>query len=224
MKVKVLGSGSSGNSYLLEDKDGNQLLLECGLKYEQIAPYLNFEKLWLVLCSHSKHSDHSKCLDKFKEELPYNTYSSDNLVDNDLIGAGGWLVKAFKVWHNVDCFGFLIFNTKEKKTIVFATDTTALPNQLSDKPYDLMMLECNYNFDKVIENAREGKLVNDGYKNHMALENLTQWLSTRECKPKNLMAIHLSEHGNLDKELMVEQLTPLADKFYIAKKGVEIEI
>lgn len=150
-------------------------------------------------------------------------YSPENLKMGEVITSPSWDILPIPLRHNVECFGYLIHNKIENKSIVYATDTTSLPN-IVDRPFDLMMLECNYNFDKVIENAREGKLINDGYKNHMALENLTQWLGTRQCKPKNIMAIHLSEHGNLDKELMVEQLTPLADKFYIAKKGVEIEI
>lgn len=87
-----------------------------------------------------------------------------------------------------------------------------------------MMLECNYNYDKVIENSQQGKLLNDGYKNHMALETLTQWLKVRESKPEHLMAIHMSTTGNLDKELAEKELKPYATNFYFAKKGMEIEI
>ena len=217
MKIKVLGSSSAGNCYILEDKDGNQLLLECGLKYEQIAPHLNFEKLDFVLLSHF-HKDHSLSKQELEQAM-VTIYSPENTAVGMTTSTGHWLVRPIELQHNTQCFGYLITNRVEQKWICFCTDTMVLP-RIADVPFDLMMLECNYNFDKVIENARDGKLINDGYKNHMALENLTQWLS----KSKNLMAIHLSEHGNLDKELMVEQLTPLADKFYIAKKGVEIEI
>ena len=52
MKVKVLGSGSSGNSYKLQDKEGNEILVDCGIKYADIAKEINFTKLDAVLISH----------------------------------------------------------------------------------------------------------------------------------------------------------------------------
>ena len=52
MNIKVLGSGSLGNAYIFTDNFQNQLLLECGIKYEKIIPHLDFEKLNCVLISH----------------------------------------------------------------------------------------------------------------------------------------------------------------------------
>lgn len=52
MIIDILGSNSSGNSYIIRDIHGNQLLLECGLKYETIIPHLDFERLDCLLLSH----------------------------------------------------------------------------------------------------------------------------------------------------------------------------
>jgi ribonuclease BN (tRNA processing enzyme) len=128
-----------------------------------------------------------------------------------------------KLTHNVDCFGYLISNKVENKKLFFATDTTSLPN-IADSEFDCMLIECNYNFDKVIDNGQKGLLTNDGYKNHMALEELVDWLRFRENKPKNLVAIHLSNNGNIDEELVEKELSRFTQKFYIAKKGVTIQV
>lgn len=37
MTIEILASGSAGNCYVLEDKDGNELLLECGIKFSEIS-------------------------------------------------------------------------------------------------------------------------------------------------------------------------------------------
>lgn len=53
MVVDVLASSSCGNAYIFTDKENSQLLLECGIKYEKIAPHLDFEKLSCILVSHN---------------------------------------------------------------------------------------------------------------------------------------------------------------------------
>lgn len=133
-----------------------------------------------------------------------------------------WQIIPMALFHNVECVGFMIRSRVEDKIIIFCTDTQQLP-KIADKPFDCMLLECNYNYDKVIENAQNGKLENTGYKNHMALEDLVQWLRVRECKPKHLVAIHLSNNGNIDKDLVLRELKPFAENVCLAKKGVKIE-
>ena len=60
MKLKVLSSNSSGNAYILEDKD-EILLIECGVSFKKIKEGINFDlnKVVGVLISH-EHKDHSK--------------------------------------------------------------------------------------------------------------------------------------------------------------------
>lgn len=53
MKLKVLASGSKGNSYILETPTGT-LIIECGIKYRDILQGLNFslQEVVGVLISH----------------------------------------------------------------------------------------------------------------------------------------------------------------------------
>lgn len=222
MTIEILASGSSGNAYIIEDKEGNQLLLECGIKFQEICKHINFEKLDCVLVGHI-HRDHFMSHKEF-EEACISVYSPLNTQagNGNLIDLKHWHILSVPLTHNVECYGFYVYNKVEKKYLLYCSDTTSLPN-IADRPFDCMLLECNYNYDKVIENAQNGKLTNDGYKNHMALEDLVKWLRVRECKPKHLVAIHLSNNGNIDKDLVLRELKPFGENVRLAKKGVKIE-
>ena len=53
MDIKVLASGSSGNSYRISD-GSTSLLLECGIKYNEIQRRLNYNvSVTGCLISHS---------------------------------------------------------------------------------------------------------------------------------------------------------------------------
>ena len=52
MKLNVLGSGSSGNCIIVSDSQGNQLMLDCGLRYETILPKIDIQKLNCICISH----------------------------------------------------------------------------------------------------------------------------------------------------------------------------
>lgn len=221
MKINILASGSSGNCYVIEDKQGNQMLLECGIKYEKIIPHIDFEMLDCLLTTHA-HFDHSLCIDKFRDNL-VDTYTTDNAIAGKPIKLKNWTILPIQMFHNINCFGYMIHNKIENKTILFATDTNGLPD-IADRHFDCMMLECNYNYNKMLDNSQAKILSSDGYKNHMALEDLVEWLRVREVKPAHLVAIHISGNGNLDKDLAQQELSQFAHKFSFAKKGVIIEV
>lgn len=221
MTINVLASGSSGNCYVIEDIQGNQILLECGIKYEKIIPHIDYEKLDCLLTSHC-HMDHSLCIDRFKDNL-VDTFTTDNAIAGKPIKLKNWTILPIQMFHNVNCFGYMIQNKIENKTILFATDTNGLPD-IADRNFDCMMLECNYNYNKMLDNSQAKLLYSDGYKNHMAMEDLVEWLRVRTRKPKHLLAIHLSNNSNLDKELAEQQLSQFAHKFSFAKKGVKVKI
>ena len=54
MELKVLGSGSSGNCYILEN-DNEALIIEAGLPFMEVKKALNFNvmKIKAVLVSHT---------------------------------------------------------------------------------------------------------------------------------------------------------------------------
>lgn len=55
MKVSVLATGSSGNSYILKSKNGRFCVLDCGISYKNITnnkSFDGFSNLDFVFASH----------------------------------------------------------------------------------------------------------------------------------------------------------------------------
>ena len=67
MKLKVLGSGSSGNCYILES-DTEALIIEAGVRFKDVKVALDFNvsKIMGVVISHS-HGDHAKYVSEYEK-------------------------------------------------------------------------------------------------------------------------------------------------------------
>ena len=65
--IKVISSGSSGNSLVIYDSRGKYIIVDVGLPYNQIISSLNYDltNCVSIFCTHDHFSDHTKSLDKF---------------------------------------------------------------------------------------------------------------------------------------------------------------
>lgn len=52
MIVDVLNSGSDGNCTIITDSANNQIMLDCGINYENIIGKINIPTLNAILVSH----------------------------------------------------------------------------------------------------------------------------------------------------------------------------
>ena len=66
MKLKVLGSSSSGNCYLIEANEKEKLILDAGVNFKNVQKELNFNFSGIngVLITH-EHMDHLKYATNF---------------------------------------------------------------------------------------------------------------------------------------------------------------
>ena len=66
MKLKVLGSSSSGNCYLIEASQADKLILDAGINFKEVQKQLeyNFRGIKGVLVTH-EHMDHLKYATNF---------------------------------------------------------------------------------------------------------------------------------------------------------------
>ena len=119
MKLTVIGSGSSGNTYLLENET-ECLVIECGLPFKSVKQALTFNVLKIVgvVASHS-HKDHMGYAEEYlKCGIP--VYASEEThkslsrqYDNQIVVRcgyeyviGGFKIYPFPCFHDVECFGF----------------------------------------------------------------------------------------------------------------------
>lgn len=236
--IKVLGSGSSGNCYIIQ-AGGGKILLECGIDWRKILRGLGYSIKGVKGClvSH-KHSDHCKSFKRALENITkiyapvevlekYNCKGNRKvkLVQNkDKFKVGNFTVMAFNCQHTnsdgAECqnLGYLIQH-KDIGKILFATDTYYLKYKFKD--VDHILIECNYS-EKYMEDLEPYQMRT--FKSHMSLETLKETLKTWDLtKTKDITLIHLSANNGNPKEFKeeIEALTGIPT--YVAVPGLEIE-
>jgi len=239
MKLKVLGTGSSGNCYALRAKNGETLLIECGLTFKEIKKGLDFDLSNVSGCllSH-EHGDHSKCPQEIIDS-GINLYTSFGtasklelnratcVIEKDVIKINNFTVKAFKVIH--DCaepFGFLVSHP-EMGVLCFATDTKRIPHDFDGVNH--WLIEANY-WEEMILNQLAGNKLNAFLahritQNHQSLEDCMEFYSRQAQRhTKSVTLIHLSE-SNASAKLFKDRWASEFG-FYpnIAKNNAEIDL
>ena len=152
----VLSSGSQGNAVIYH----NSIMVDCGVSYKAVEPYIN--DLQLVLLTH-EHKDHINrdTLKKILFERPslrvgvcndwFLTFQGRNIDRYELgymYNYRSFKISPFKLYHDVQNCGYRIF--KDETKIFHATDTAHLEG-VEAKGYDLYAIEHNYNEDTINE-------------------------------------------------------------------------
>lgn len=157
---QVLATGSTGNAIIYH----NSILVDCGVPFSILKPYI--QNIQIVLLTHS-HGDHinKSTLNKLVSERPALrigccSWMSEHVagirnVDFYEIGQmynyGSFSVSPIKLYHDVPNCGYRIF--KDGKKILHATDTAHLDGITALK-YDLYAIEHNYNEDTVFDSIK----------------------------------------------------------------------
>ena len=231
--LKVLSSGSHGNCYLLRCKD-ETLILELGIKWGDILKGLNYNLGCVCgcLCSHL-HSDHSRSIQNALS-FGLSVYSCAevasiylgvetlNLKEKTRIGKG-FIVQPIKLFHNVECYGFLIQHEEFGK-MVFATDTNSVPYKF--KGVQHWLLESNYDNDILIDNACNDVYSRSASENHLEINDTIEVLKRNySSELQNVVLIHLSSGNSNEKDFKERVQQELGfDRVWIANSGVEIEL
>lgn len=219
MKLKVLSTGSKGNSYILTSSNGKYCILDCGISFNDIKKNMtSFKDLDFVFTSHI-HQDHSKALKDF--ELSGCKCISYKNITCTKIEIGQWTLVPFRVIHNELNYGVIIYDSYENKKIVYATDFSSMP---IIKNVDNWLYEINYDeftVNKLVENGNFLHLSNNIHF-HNSLENAVKYFE-KIGKVNTLIACHLSNIGGT-KERIENTMHNYAKHLYIAKKGEVIEI
>ena len=232
MKLKCLGSGSSGNCYLLSTET-ETLILDCGIPIIEIKKGLNFDLSKVVGCvvTHS-HKDHSLSAKDFENMgipifKPYENKEPINLNGwNGAIQAFDLTDKDGKFMHtNADgsecpCYGFLIIHP-ELGRMLYITDTELVKWRFKDINH--ILISCNYQ-KKYIDDENLAKR-NHVFRGHMELETVKEFVKANNSDSlQNIILCHLS-NDNANSEECKEEVEKVAKcPVYVARKGLEIEL
>ena len=211
MELKIIGSGSSGNCYLLEGIY-NKILIECGLTIREIRKSIGtkLSEIDVCLISH-EHMDHAKAVNDILK-LGIDIFSTAGTLealgvnaDNNFCNVLGryeskeFVIKTFATEHDTaEPCGFIIFNKIERKKIVFLTDSYYTKYVFSDVDY--FMLEFNYQEEMLLKNEESGLVPRSRGDRvrltHMELKNALKVLETSgEIGRTKVIPIHMSKQN-----------------------------
>ena len=234
--LKILGSGSSGNGYVLEC--GNEsLIIELGMPYEEYIKNVDFSTVKACIVSH-RHKDHfrekvAKKLAKmgvmiFSNEDVREAYSGkDNPIKVVEKGKanffGNFVVQAIPLSHSVPNFGYLIKHPNIGR-MVFATDTNEFNYKF--KEINHWLIECNYDPNIVVDTKLSGEDVRSNYGDHLSKQKCFEVLQNNYgAFTKTITLIHLSD-SNSNAAAFQQELKDLLnyDKIEVAGLTKEVKI
>lgn len=229
MELKILGSSSKGNGYVLE-ADNEALIIEAGVKLLEAKKAVGFNISKVVGCivTH-QHNDHAGYVQEYAKAgvvvlALSSVIESKKLVRNYKtieIGKGYMLgnfkVLPFEVMHDVPCVGYLIEHPECGK-VLFVTDTYAMQYRFTGVTH--WLIEANYADDILTDNILEGRIPQAMRRrlltSHMELNNTKEALISSDLsKTRNIVLIHLSD-GNSDERRFIAECKAATGKCVVA--------
>lgn len=235
MTLKVLGSSSAGNCYILENEH-EALIIEAGLPFMDVKKALKFNirKINGVLISH-EHRDHARYVkDYVKAGIPvytnqstYDALKMRTKVIEPLkqIKVGNYAITPFNVPHeDVECYGYIIEHSEMGK-MLFLTDLEYCKYNFASLHLNHILVEANYDMqyvDRDIPNY-EHKL-----RGHMSLDTALDLIRTNDNPDlRTVCLLHLSiESGNPAEfqKRIVDATSKYRANCYIASRNLEIQL
>lgn len=210
MNYEIIKTGSKGNATIIE----NKFLLDCGVSYKLIEPYLKSIKL--IFISHS-HKDHllPSTVKKIAYEYPNIKFLVGeelvkNLVDCEVqkkniftVELGKWYniglckVKLDYLYHDVP--NYCLHLEYNNQRLIYCTDTSRISHVLA-KDYQLYLIEANYLTNdeldaKIIEAKQNGEFTYLERVKHTHLSQLDaiNWLDNNKGENSKYIFIHQHE-------------------------------
>lgn len=239
MKLKIIGTGSKGNAYVLENEH-EALLIEAGVNIKEIKKALDFDYSKVVGCivTH-EHLDHCKSandlmrlgIDVYTGAKTHQKINGDvihramPIASRETIKLGNFKIMAFDVKHDaVEPLGFLIEHPDCGK-VLFLTDTyyckytfPGLNNIIIEANYSKEIIDKKYGPDSDKEFLRNRIL-----KSHFSLANCKDMLKANDLRQvNNIVLIHLSDSNSDEKQFQKEVYELTYKNVHVASNGMVI--
>ena len=239
MVLKVLGSSSQGNCYILENKN-EALIIEAGVRFIEVIKALGFDirKVSGCLITH-QHNDHAKYI-KAMVESGFPTLALEEVwTAKGVTGSrayciergkgyrfGRFKVLPFDACHDVPCVGYLI-DHPETGRIMFLTDSCMCEYVFPG--LNQVMIECNYSDAKLVEAINAGRTLPSQRErlmtSHMELNTCKGFLCANDLtNVANIVLLHLSDNNSDEKNFVSEIERQTGKVVYAAHTGLEIEL
>ena len=226
MELKVITTGSRGNSYALKNDQGGYLILDAGVRYKELAQAVEWDPSYIhsVLITH-EHRDHAQCVEDLAAngvDVCMSAGTAEMLFDDDdylrdhvtickagdQFRKGPWLVMPFVTEHDAqEPLGFLIQERDTAFKLVYLTDTAGCKYRFNGLTH--IIVECNYQLSLLNRNVASGTVAKGLHdriiRSHMGLETLTEWLKTLDLSAcRKIILVHLSDGNSLESHMVHE--------------------
>lgn len=238
MELQILGSGSSGNCYILKPSKGKSLIIDCGVNFTAVKKALNFDYSSVSGCllTHS-HGDHSKFVKEFlhvginvymglecQKSLALTSFNSIGIQPITYYKIGDFKIMAFELKHDVKCFGFQI-DHPESGRIIFITDTNFC--EYTFENVNQFIVEANFSHEilesKFKEKTNMQFLHDRILRNHFSLRDCKNLLLANDLKNViNVVLIHLSDSNSNEKQFITEVFELTGKTTTAATAGMKI--
>lgn len=241
ISIKVFGSGSKGNGYLIDDGH-SQLIIECGVPFQHLQQQMghDFSKVAGALITH-EHRDHCMYIKKliggtsvsvfategtthamFADEKlklkQYDSYRFKPLLYKETQKIGTWYVTPFETKHDVaEPCGFLIDNTAGDR-LVFVTDSYYVKYLFPNVTH--MMIEANYSKEIVDQKMNRGfdiKRKERLLESHFDFDRTLDFIkSNKSDRLQEVWLLHLSDANSHEQKFKEETQKLVGVPVYIA--------
>jgi phosphoribosyl 1,2-cyclic phosphodiesterase len=231
MQFKVIGTGSSGNCYILENAH-EALLIEAGVRFSEVKKALDFkiDKVVGAIITH-EHGDHAKYAKEVQaagitvhgtagtlESAKVLNHRGVILSLGKIKQIGGFKIRPFHINHDAaDPCGYLIQHA-DCGTVLFLTDTHY--SEYTFPGVNYMVVEANYCEEIIVGRELNYSLEKRIVNSHMSLQTCKRFLAANDLSTvKSIVLIHLSD-GNSDEAKFKREVEALTGKpTHVATKG-----
>ncbi len=235
VKLRVIGSSSSGNGYALI-ADDEILLIEAGCKLIEVKKAIDWQisKVAGCLVSH-RHGDHAAYIKEYMKNGISVYGGEDTVADIEECGGerikplplkqktwiGRFAVQPFPVIHDCPCCGFLVTHP-DMGRLVFATDTEYVKYRFNELNH--ILIETNYSKTYLDEEESQEKR-RHVLQGHMSIEAAEDFVKANNSYDlRNVILIHLSDR-NGDPVGFQKKIADVVDcEVLVAEPGLEVEL
>lgn len=243
MELHILGSGSAGNGYIIQNEN-EAIILECGIPFKVAAKALNnnLAKVKGCLVTHG-HGDHAKYIKQYAKT--FNIYTTAgtlkeiHIEDNSFhfhsvtyfeeLKIGGFSIAPFATQHDTsEPCGFLVYHA-DMGALLFATDTYSLAYKFMALHLNHIMIECNHQEELVERSVYSGTIpqsIGERIKQtHMSLDRCIDFL--HDCDLSNtteLILLHMSDNNSQPVEFQKEIIRATGKNAIIAQAGLIVDL
>lgn len=184
----------------------------------------------LFAATDERHQDHIKSLDYFIN-LGIPCYGNKDVCSlhkgcielPNVLKVDGFKVQTFELVHDVPNNAFII-DTSDGIRILYCTDTQYIPKIVKRVHYAI--IECNSDFDTIVDNAMEGDMTMSNFKEHQNINDCIEYLKRiYNVDLQQVVLWHLSSTNINPNDAVKRVRRELGfENVVYAQRGLEIEL